>query len=221
MEASENTIKLYYTTEVEKLQMPEYGRLVLKMVEQLKDIKDREKRTEQAMAVVKVMESLNPQVHQQENWYQKLWDHLFIIAGYDLDVDSPFPKPVPEVVNSRPDPIPLNTKPIRARHYGRNIESILDLIASEPEGDEKTEMIRSLAIYMRQQYLIWNKDTVSDATIFQDIERLSEGRVKVPEGLQLGKISEGTSFSRPGLNLGFNNGKNAKFNRGFRKKGKK
>ena len=221
MEASENTIKLYYNTEVEKLQMPEYGRLVLKMVEQLKDIEDREKRSEQAQAVVKVMESLNPQVHQQENWYQKLWDHLFIIAGYDLDVDSPFPKPVPEIVNSRPDPIPLNTKPIRARHYGRNIESILDLIASEPDSEEKTEMIRALAIYMRQQYLIWNKDTVSDATIFQDIERLSEGRVKVPEGLQLGKISEGTSFSRPGLNLGLNNGKNAKFNRGFRKKGKK
>ena len=219
MEASENSVKLYYNTEVEKLQMPEYGRNVLKMVEQLKDIPDRAKRSEQAAAVVKVMESLNPQVHQQENFAQKLWDHLFIIAGYDLDVDSPYPKPVPEVVNSKPDPIPLNTKPIRARHYGRNIESILDLIASEPEGEEKTEMLRCLAIYMRQQYLIWNKDTVSDATIFQDIERLSGGRVKVPEGLELSKISEGVSFSRPGMNLGFN--KSPKFNRGFRKKGKK
>lgn len=224
MEASENTIKLYYNTEVEKLQMPEYGRNVLHMVEQLKQIPDREKRTQQAYAVVKVMESLNPQVHQQENFAQKLWDHLFIIADYDLDVDSPYPKPVPEVVNSRPDPIPLNTKPIRARHYGRNIESILDLIASEPEGDVKTAMIRSLAIYMRQQYLIWNKDTVADATIFQDIERLSGGRVKVPEGIQLSKISADASFSRPGMNLGFGqgNGKNGKFNRNFRgKKGKK
>ena len=138
MEASENTIKLYYNTEVEKLQMPEYGRNVLQMVEQLKAIEDREKRTQQAYAVVKVMESLNPQVHQQENWSQKLWDHLFMIAGYDLDVDAPFPVPTPEVVNSRPDPIPLNTKPIRARHYGRNIESILDLIASEPEGAGET-----------------------------------------------------------------------------------
>lgn len=103
MEASENSIKLYYNTEVEKLQMPEYGRNVLRMVEQLKDIPDRQKRTEQAYAVVKVMESLNPQVHQQENFAQKLWDHLFIIAGYDLDVEAPFPKPTPEVVNSRPD----------------------------------------------------------------------------------------------------------------------
>ena len=98
MEASENTIKLYYNTEVEKLGMPEYGRNVLKMVEQLRDIPDREKRTQQAAAVVKVMESLNPQVHQQDNWKQKLWDHLFMIAGYDLDVDSPYPKPLPEAI---------------------------------------------------------------------------------------------------------------------------
>jgi len=223
MEASENSIKLYYNTEVEKLQMPEYGRNVLQMVEQLKEIPDRQKRTEQAYAVVKVMESLNPLVHQQENFAQKLWDHLFIIAGYDLDVDSPFPKPIPEIVNSRPDPIPLITKPIRARHYGRNIESILDLIASEPEGEVKTAMIRSLAIYMRQQYLIWNKDTVADATIFQDIERLSEGRVKVPEGMELSKITADQSFARPGLNLNFSGGnKGGKFNRNFRgKNGKK
>ena len=222
MEASENTIKLYYNTEVEKLQMPEYGRNVLKMVEDLKQIQDREKRTRQAFAVVKVMESLNPQVHQQENYAQKLWDHLFIIAGYDLDVDAPYPKPSPEVVNSRPDPIPLNTKPIRARHYGRNIESILDLIANEPEGEVRTSMIRSLAIYMRQQYLIWNKDTVADQTIFQDIERLSGGRVKVPEGIELSKISSDASFSRPGMNLGFDKkGGQGKFNRGFRKNKKK
>ena len=218
MEASEHSIKLYYNTEVEKLAMPEYGRIVLQMVEQLKAIPDKAKRTEQAQAVVKVMESLNPQVHQQENWAQKLWDHLFIIAGYDLDVDSPYPKPLPEVVNSKPDPIPLNTKPIRARHYGRNIESILDLIASEPEGEMKTAMIRSLAIYMRQQYLIWNKDTVADTTIFQDIERLSGGRVKVPEGIELSKISADAQFARPGMNMtGFPKG-NSKFNRGHRGK---
>jgi len=222
MEASENSIKLYYNTEVEKLRMPEYGRNVLRMVEQLKAIPDKEKRTQQAYAVVKVMESLNPQVHQQENFAQKLWDHLYMIADYDLDVDSPYPAPVPEVVNSKPDPIPLNIKPIRARHYGRNIESILDLIASEPEGEVRTEMIRSLAIYMRQQYLIWNKDTVSDETIFNDIERLSEGRVKVPEGIVLSKIASDMSFNRPGLNLGFQGNNNkGKFNRNFRKNGKK
>ena len=219
MEANENSIKLYYNTEVEKLQMPEYGRNVLKMVELMKTIPDRAKRTAQAAAIVKVMERLNPQVHQQDNYAQKLWDHLYMIAGYDLDIDSPYPAPVPEFVNSRPEQIPLNTRPIKARHYGRNIESILNLIASEPEGDIKTAMIRSLAIYMRQQYLIWNKDTVADATIFQDIERLSGGKVIVPEGMELSKISADSSFARPGMNLNYGN-RNNRNNRN-RKNGKK
>ena len=202
--------------------MPEYGRNILKMVEIMKGIEDRAKRSEQARAIVKVMETLNPQVHQQENFEQKLWDHLYMIAGYDLDIDAPYPAPHPEVINRRPETIPLNTKPIKARHYGRNIESIIDLIASEPEGEVKTAMIRSLAIYMRQQYLIWNKDTVADETIFADIERLSGGRVKVPEGIELSKISSDASFSRPGMNLGFDKkGGQGKFNRGFRKNKKK
>ena len=201
MEANENTIKLYYNTEVEKLAMPEYGRNVLKMVEIMKGIEDRAKRSEQARAIVKVMETLNPQVHQQENFEQKLWDHLYMIAGYDLDIDAPYPAPHPEVINSRPDPIPLNTKPIKARHYGRNIESIIDLIASEPEGEVKTAMIRSLAIYMRQQYLIWNKDSVADQTIFNDIEKLSDYRIKVPEGISLTRIADSASFSRPGMSI--------------------
>lgn len=203
MEATENSVKLYYNTDLGKLKMPEYGRIVLMMVEQLKEIPDREKRSQQARAVVKVMESLNPQVHQQENYEQKLWDHLYMIADYDLDIDSPYPAPVPEEVNSRPAPIPLETRPIKARHYGRNIESIIDLIAGEEDGEQKTAMIRALAIYMRQQYLIWNKDTVADQTIFADIERLSQGRVKVPEGMELTKISAETVYARPGMNLGY------------------
>ena len=223
MEANEHTIKLDYNTVVDKLRMPKYGLIVLQMVEQMKEIPDRAKRSEQAGAIVKVMERLNPQVHQQENWNQKLWDHLYMIAGYDLDIDAPFPAPVPEVVNSRPETIPLNTRPIKARHYGRNIESIIDLIASEPEGEIKTAMIRSLAIYMRQQYLIWNKDTVADRTIFQDIERLSGGRVTVPEGLELSKLSADANFARPGMNLGFGNrpGGNGNRNKYGRKNGKK
>ena len=196
MEANNNSIKLYYNTEREKLQMPEYGRNVLRMVEQLKAIPDRAKRSEQARAVVKAMETLNPQVHQQENFEQKLWDHLYMIAGYDLDIDSPYPAPLPEAKAARPMVIPLDKTPVRANHYGRNIESIIDLIAGEPEGEVKTAMIRSLAIYMRQQYLIWNKDSVADETIFGD-------------------ISQDSNFSRPGLNLGMGgqNRKSGKKNR--------
>ena len=224
MDSERQQVELYYNTEMEKLAMPEYGRNILKMVEQLRDIPDRDKRSEQARAVIKSMEILNPQVHQQEDWEHKLWDHLFMIAGYDLDIDAPYPVPEPAFMETRPVPIPLKTKPVKARHYGRNIESIIDLIASEEDGEVKTAMIRSLAIYMRQQYLIWNKDSVADETIFSDIEKLSDYRIKVPEGISLGKIAGNQNFSRPSMTTnvggaGRNGGNNRRRGKnGWRKK---
>ena len=201
MEHNDISQALDYNTSRERLAMPEYGRNVLKMVDQLREIPDRAKRTEQAYAVVKVMELLNPQVHSQENYAHKLWDHLYMIAGYDLDVDSPWPCPVAEEFTTDPVPIPMKGSKIKAFHYGRNIESIINLICEQPEGEVKTELIRSLAIYMRQQYLIWNKDSVADETIFADIEKLSGGRIRVPEGISLSKIAGDANFSRPGMGI--------------------
>ena len=194
------TCKLLYNTERVKLYIPEYGRNVQKMVDYLKTIEDREKRNEQARAIIKVMEILNPSVHLQEDFEHKLWDHLFIISGFDLDVDAPYPMPAPESMHERPQMVPISNKPVKACHYGRNIENIIELIAEKEDGEVKTAMIRSLGVYMRQQYLIWNKDTVSDETIFQDIEKLSDYRIKVPEGITLGRVDSGSNFSRPGLN---------------------
>lgn len=188
-----DTCKLLYNTERVTLHIPEYGRNVQKMVEYLKTIEDREKRNEQARAIIKVMEILNPAVHLQENFEQKLWDHLFIIADFDLDVDSPYPMPERESLHQRPELVPIQKKPLRASHYGRNIENMIDLVAQQEDGDQKTGMIRVLAGYMKQQYLIWNKDTVSDETIFQDIEKLSDYRIKVPEGLQIGRVQQESS----------------------------
>lgn len=217
MDNNIDTCKLLYNTERVKLWMPEYGRNVQKMVDYLKTIEDREKRNEQAKAIVKVMEILNPHVHVQENWEQKLWDHLHVISGFELDIDSPYPAPKIENFNKRPELVPIKNKPIKAHHYGRNIESIIDLIAEQEDGDVKTSMIRSLAIYMRQQYLIWNKDTVADETIFQDIESLSDFRIKVPEGMQLSRVSTEMSYSRPSLNPVRSNKQNHKQKNGNNK----
>ena len=106
------TCKLLYNTERVRLYIPEYGRNVQKMVDYLKTIEDREKRNEQARAIIKVMEIINPAVHLQDNFEQKLWDHLHIISGFDLDVDSPYPAPAPESLNDRPQPVVINKKPI-------------------------------------------------------------------------------------------------------------
>lgn len=195
-----DTCKLLYNTERVRLYIPEYGRNVQKMVEYIKTIEDREKRNEQAKAVIKVMEIINPAVKLQENFEHKLWDHLHIISGFSLDVDSPYPVPAPESLNEKPLMVPIEKRPIKATHYGRNIENIIELIANTEDGDAKTEMIRSLAVYMRQQYLIWNKDTVSDQTIFQDIVKLSGDRITIPEGMELSRIDNGANYSRPGQN---------------------
>ena len=195
-----DTCKLLYNTERVRLYIPEYGRNVQKMVEYLKTIEDREQRNKQARAIIKVMEIINPAVKLQENFEHKLWDHLHIISGFSLDVDSPYPAPAPEILDERPLPVPLEKRPIKAIHYGRNIENMIDLVASMEDGDAKTEMIRSLAVYMRQQYMTWNKDNVADATILQDIEKLADNRIRVPEGLTLNKVDSGANFSRPGSN---------------------
>ena len=212
-----DTCKLLYNTERVTLHIPEYGRNVQKMVDYLKTIEDREKRNEQARAIIKVMEILNPAVHLQENYEQKLWDHLFIIADFELDVDSPYPMPEKDSMNKRPELVPIQKKPVKASHYGRNIENMIELVAGKEDGETKTSMIRALAIYMRQQYLIWNKDTVTDQAIFQDIERLSDFRIKVPADLTLNRVGADQAFSRPGQNSG-KNGKNNNFRKNNQKK---
>ena len=188
-----------YNTQREKLVLPEYGRHVQKMIEQVKAIEDREKRSQQMRAVVQVMGILNPQIREFNDYKHKLWDHAQVIGGFDLDIDAPFPAITPQQFTERPDIIPLTGKPIKAACYGRNIENMIALIADREDDEDKKEMIRVLALYMRQQYLIWNKDNVAEETIFADIERLSGGKLKVPADVHLGAISQNVSFARPGL----------------------
>ena len=172
-----------YNTNREKLIMPEYGRHIQKMIEHVKQIPDREKRNEQIRAVVSVMEILNPHLTEQPDYKHKLWDHVQFIAGFDLDVDSPY------------------KEPLAAAHYGRNIQNMIKVIAAMPEDETRDRMIKSMAVYMRQQYLIWNKDSVSDETIFKDIERLSGGALRVPEHIHLESVSDKEKFTRPGMIL--------------------
>ena len=106
-------------------------------------------------------------------------------------------------------------EPLAAAHYGRNIQNMVKVIAAMPEDETRDRMIKSMAVYMRQQYLIWNKDSVSDETIFKDIEKLSDGKLIVPAHIHLESISEKEKFTRPGLIL-----PNAQNRNQFRKQGR-
>ena len=184
-----------YNTYREKLILPEYGRHVQKMIERVKGIEDKQKRSEQIQAVVNVMALLNPSLKDYPDYKRKLWDHVYAIAGYDLDIDAPYEMPSPAQKVLKPDPIPVDKTPIKASCYGRNIENMIDLVAGIEDEAVKVEMIRNLARYMRQQYLIWNKDSVADETILKDMARLADGKIEIPEGLELGAVKG--EFSRP------------------------
>ena len=177
-----------YNTQREKLILPEYGRYIHNMVQDAKKIPDKEARTRQIKAIINAMSMLNPHLREVNDYQHKLWDHVYIIADYELDVDAPFPPPVREVFVTKPHAIGAEREPVRIMHYGRNIQNMVMAIASKPEGEERDAMTMALASYMRKQYLIWNKDTVSDHTIFNDIRSLSGGTLTVPEGAKLSEI---------------------------------
>ncbi len=145
--------------------------------------------------MVNVMALLNPSLKDYPDYKRKLWDHVYAIAGYDLDIDAPYEMPSPAQKAAKPDPIPVDKTPIKATCYGRNIENMIDLVAGIEDEAVKTEMIRNLARYMRQQYLIWNKDTVADETILNDMARLAAGKLEIPEGIELGAVHG--EFNRP------------------------
>lgn len=177
-----------YNTQREKLILPEYGRYVQEMVKKVKTIEDKQERTRQIKAVVNVMGTLNPQLREMNDYYHKLWDHVHLIANLDLDVDAPFPAPEKATFDAKPHTIDMQRNPVKVMHYGRNIQNMVMAIAAKPEGEERNSTTIALALYMRKQYLIWNKDTVSDQTIFRDIEMLSGGALIVPEGTKLTEI---------------------------------
>lgn len=178
-------MELDYNTQREELKMPEYGRHVQKMIEYVASIPDKEKRNEQIQAVVGVMGTLNPQLRDINDFKHKLWDHVQIISDFKIDIDSPYPMPTRESLSTKPNPIPLQKEPIKISHYGRNIQNMIDVIAAREDDEVKIYMIQTLALYMKQQYIIWNKDSVSDDVIFRDIERLSGGKIVIPQDMHI------------------------------------
>lgn len=196
-----------YNTQREKLVMPEYGRHVQEMIDYVAAIPDKKKRDEQVQAVVAVMGTLNPQLRDIADFRHKLWDHVQIISDFKMDIDSPYPLPAKETINRKPNPVPVHKGRIRATCYGRNIQNMIDLIAARPEDEVKKYMIKVIASYMQQQYLIWNKDSVEEETIFNDINMLSGGKIVVPSDIHIGK-AQVPNTPRP-VKSGMNRGKNS------------
>jgi Domain of unknown function (DUF4290) len=153
--------------------MKEYGSNTQKLVDYIVSIPDKEKRTKHAHILIELMRQIHPQMREGIDYSKKLWDDLYIMANFDLDVDSPFPPPPKEILGRKPMQVPYNQHQIKHLFYGRNLELlILKTIVTE-SADERRAFISYLVRLMKNFYLTWNKDTVETATCLQTIVELS------------------------------------------------
>ena len=177
---------LEYNTERPKLIIPEYGRHFQKMVDHAVSIEDRDERNKVAQAIISVMGNLQPHLRDVPDFQHKLWDQLFIMADFKLDVDSPFPIPSKELLQQRPDPLEYPQNHPKYRFYGNNIKRMIDVAVSWEKGDMRDGLEYAIANHMKKCYLNWNKDTVEDAVIFKHLKELSNGEIDLaPDGENL------------------------------------
>ncbi len=168
-----------YNTEREPLIIPEYGRHIQKMVDHAISIEDRDARNKCVKSIISVMGNLNPHLRDVPDFQHKLWDQLFIISDFKLDVDSPYPKPSREELAERPQPLGYPQNFPKYRFYGNNIKRMIDVANSWEEGDKKEGLILTIANHMKKSFLNWNKDTVEDDVIFKHLFELSEGKINL------------------------------------------
>jgi hypothetical protein len=181
---------LKYNTEREKLIISEYGRNIQIMIKHLLEIEDREKRTEAAHFIVSVMAQMNPQVKESNDYIHKLWDHLYIISDYKLDVDSPYEPPQQGVIVNKPEHIGYQKRDIKQGHYGSYIKEILNKIKEIEEGPKRDALLLSVANQMKRDYLHWNRETVNDLLILDDLYKLSGETFVMPTDTKLASTNE-------------------------------
>ncbi len=173
------TYELEYNSERSKLIIPEYGRHLQKMVEHAVSIEDEQERNKVARSIIAVMGNMNPHLRDVPDFQHKLWDQLFIISDFKLDVESPFPKPSKELLEERPDTMGYPQNFPKYRFYGNNIKRMIDEAVKLEEGDLKEALVYSIANHMKKSYLNWNRETVEDEVIFEHLRELSGGTINL------------------------------------------
>jgi len=199
-----------YNTTRSDLILAEYGRNVQNMVKYICALEDRDERNKYAQAVIDLMGFLNPHLRDVADFKHKLWDHLHIISGYQIDVDSPYPKPTPEAAAIRPKHIGYPQQKIKYKHYGKTVEVLIERTKAVEDPERRAAMVQGIANFMKMAYVQWNKDSVADETIFKNLRELSGGELKLDENVNLNKVEFKPVVTRPvnNNNRGRNNNSN-------------
>lgn len=186
--------QLEYNTGRTQLIIPENGRHFQIMIDSALDVSDRDERNKIANAIVSVMGNMHPHLRDVPDFQHKLWDQLFIMSDFKLDVDAPFPKPSKEVLSQKPEVLPYPQNFPKYRFYGNNIKRMIDIAVDWEDADKQEALALAIANHMKKCYLNWNKDTVEDTVIFGHLCELSEGKLDL--NLQTDKLTDSESILR-------------------------
>jgi hypothetical protein len=202
-----------YNTTRNYLIMREYGRHIQKMIEYLVTIEDPEIRQRNAQSVIELMGFLNPHLKNVEDFRHKLWDHLFLISDFKLEVESPYPIPTRETLKAKPEPLKYPKRYPRYSHLGKNLELVINKALSEENQEKRNGFANSIAYYMKLAYNNWHKETVHDDAIQSEMNNITGGQLEFTNTpyVKSFRTSENRDRDRGGYGGDYRNKRNQKF----------
>lgn len=181
-----------YNTQRPGIILKEYGRNIQKLIDYIRSIPDKKKRTELAYTLVDLMKQLVPSTKEGDENPQRLWDDLYIVANFELDVDNPYPIPDDDVLFKKPARIPYPQSPIHLKHYGKNIERLIVEAIKKDDPKDREDAVIYLGKLMKTFYSSWNKESLDDSVILKDLKQMSKGTLT----MDLEKVREGNLFEK-------------------------
>ncbi len=170
---------LEYNTSKDDLILKEYGRNIQKLAAYVVSLPDMEKRTSYAYTLIELMKQINPSMKDSPEYTQRLWDDLYIMSEFKLEVDSPYPLPEKELLGKKPKKIDYNSNEVKYRHYGRNVELMIDNAVAIEDEEEQRDAVIYIARLMKSFYATWNKEVIEDEVILEHLQQLSENKLKM------------------------------------------
>lgn len=187
---------LDYNTQREKLLMPEYGREVQRMIDHAVSLPTKEERQLCAETIIRLMENKNPQVRENADYQQTLWDHLYLMSHKQLDIDWPYDVSEAEKIHTKPQPMKMMKQGDQPylRHYGRLIQESFEKLKQMPEGEERDELVRLTANQMKRDLITWGHGSMDDDKVADDLARYTDGVIQID--LNTFRFEQQDSFSQ-------------------------
>jgi Domain of unknown function (DUF4290) len=183
--------------------MKEYGTNVQKLVNYIMTITDREQRTKYAYLLIELMKQVHPNMRDGQDYSNKLWDDLYIMSEFKLDVESPFPPPPIDAVGKRPKSMPYNTHNLKYKHYGRNVELLIEKAIATENEEEKIFTVSYICRLMKSMYISWNKEIVEEAVIYNQLAEMASGKLNAVLAIvkEEGVLEKAPRFHRQQTNV--------------------